>query len=311
MVQRQVSLKGLKALTKHNIIKELERMKLSKEEYDEVFRLAEEIINNASHPDLKKKGIVKEIIGGMKRKRDNTPLDQPLKRGFMRKVAGFFVGESPNDEEYTLEMKRKILADALKDENEAEKEYETARNRTVQSMQEEEIARLNLISIQRERALQFKGTKEFLSARPELIKQLEEDQEREIDGALDLESRIIDGSAAGYEKNLQRKLADIAEYDRIYHLVTGRHLPNFQEIMARQSSSSSSSSSSASSSTEVDAEPSASMSQASSSIHDQSSEDELPPDVPSLPDQPPQPPSLAQRALALESLIDGGQDFAG
>ena len=99
-------------------------------------------------------------------------------------------------------MKRKILADALKDENEAEKEYETARNRTVQSMQEEEIARLNLISIQRERALQFKGTKEFLSARPELIKQLEEDQEREIDGALDLESRIIDGSAAGYEKKL-------------------------------------------------------------------------------------------------------------
>ena len=68
--------------------------------------------------------------------------------------------------------------------------------------------------------------------------------------------------------------------------------------MARQSSSSSSSSSSASSSTEVDAEPSASMSQASSSIHDQSSEDELPRDVPSLPDQP---PSLAQRALALES----------
>ena len=69
------------------------------------------------------------------------------------------------------------------------------------------------------------------------------------------------------------------------------------------------------------------MSQASSSIHEQSSEDELPPDVqhpfgmlkisgsardvPSLPDQPPQPPSLAQRALALESLIDGGQDFAG
>ena len=53
------------------------------------------------------------------------------------------------------------------------------------------------------------------------------------------------------------------------------------------------------------------MSQSSSSIHDQSSEDELPPDVPSLPDQPPQPPSLAQRALALESLIDGGQDFAG
>ena len=53
------------------------------------------------------------------------------------------------------------------------------------------------------------------------------------------------------------------------------------------------------------------MSQASSSIHDQSSEDELPLDVPSLPDQPPQPPSLAQRTLALESLIDGGQDFAG
>ena len=28
----------------------------------------------------------------------------------MRKVAGFFVGESPNDEEYTLEMKRKFYA---------------------------------------------------------------------------------------------------------------------------------------------------------------------------------------------------------
>ena len=81
--------------------------------------------------------------------------------------------------------------------------------------------------------------------------------------------------------------------------------------MARQSSSSSSSSSSASSSTEVDAEPSASMSQSSSSIYDQSSEDELPRDAPGLSDQPPQPPSLAQRALALESLIDGGQDFAG
>ena len=59
-------------------------------------------------------------------------------------------------------MKRKFLADALNEENEAEKEYETARNRTVQYMQEEEIARLNFISIQKERALQFKGTKEFL-----------------------------------------------------------------------------------------------------------------------------------------------------
>ena len=67
MVQRQVSLKGLKALTKHNVIKKLERMKLSKEEYDEVFRLAEEIINKASHPDLKKKGVAKEIIGGMQK----------------------------------------------------------------------------------------------------------------------------------------------------------------------------------------------------------------------------------------------------
>ena len=84
MSKRQVSLKGLLAITKHNVIKELNKLNLTKKEYHELLELIEKHINDATHEDLKKKGIVKEIIGGMKRPRNDQHGDQPIKRGLQK-----------------------------------------------------------------------------------------------------------------------------------------------------------------------------------------------------------------------------------
>ena len=58
-MSRQVTSKGLKAIIRHNVVKELKRLNLSETEYNEILQLAEESINKATHDDLKKKGIVK------------------------------------------------------------------------------------------------------------------------------------------------------------------------------------------------------------------------------------------------------------
>ena len=85
---RKATLKGLQSITKHNIIKYLDKQKLTKKEYNEVIQLAEEYIKNASHEDVKQKGIVQKIInGGMKRGRDGEPKNFE-DRGMFRKSIG-------------------------------------------------------------------------------------------------------------------------------------------------------------------------------------------------------------------------------
>ena len=57
---RQASLKGLQSIIKHNIKLYLGKQKLTKKQYNELLKLAEEYVNNASHGDLKQKGIVQK-----------------------------------------------------------------------------------------------------------------------------------------------------------------------------------------------------------------------------------------------------------
>ena len=55
------SLKGLQSIIKHNIKLYLDKQKLTKKQYNELLKLAEEYVNNASHGDLKQKGIVQKL----------------------------------------------------------------------------------------------------------------------------------------------------------------------------------------------------------------------------------------------------------
>ena len=63
---RQVSLSALQAITKHNIMKTLEKLNLTKKEYNDILTMAMDIINASTIDEIKQKGIVKQIIyGGM------------------------------------------------------------------------------------------------------------------------------------------------------------------------------------------------------------------------------------------------------
>ena len=70
VVKRQVSLSGLKAITKHNIVKALEKLKLTKREYNDIIKIATDVIDTCTIDQLKQKGIVKHIIYGGMPKRD-------------------------------------------------------------------------------------------------------------------------------------------------------------------------------------------------------------------------------------------------
>ena len=58
---RQININGLRALIKHNVIKSLAKEKLSKKQYIATLKKIK-FIDSASIPELKQKGIVKNII---------------------------------------------------------------------------------------------------------------------------------------------------------------------------------------------------------------------------------------------------------
>ena len=59
---RQSNINGLRALIKHNVIKALAKENLSKKQYIATLKKIEKFIHSASIPELKQKGIVKNII---------------------------------------------------------------------------------------------------------------------------------------------------------------------------------------------------------------------------------------------------------
>ena len=152
-VKRQVSLKGLRAITKHNVIKELNKLNLTKKEYQELLELIEKHINDATHEDLKKKGIVKEIIGGMKRNDQHG--DQPIKRGLFSKIIGSFKGESTNDEIYTMEKRIQDLKRVFSTEEELEKEYKIAVDRTREAKINEQSIASSIANIRNQKLVEL------------------------------------------------------------------------------------------------------------------------------------------------------------
>ena len=80
----------------------------------------------------------------MKRKRDGTPLDQPIERNLWELAKGVFRGESTNKDNYTLDQKTKSLANIIKEEKQAVQDHVDAINKVKQAHKEEEIAKLKL-----------------------------------------------------------------------------------------------------------------------------------------------------------------------
>ena len=59
----------------------LDKLQLTRRQYNDAIKLAEKYIMTASHEHLKQKGIVQKIIGGMKREReDDNEDEQKIKR---------------------------------------------------------------------------------------------------------------------------------------------------------------------------------------------------------------------------------------
>ena len=104
---RKATLKSLQSIVRHNIIKYLDKQKLTKKEYNKVIKLAEEYLSKASHDDLKQKGIVQKIInGGMKRPSEDDG-NQPIKRNYTQKVVDSFWGTPFNDELAQMRLTKK------------------------------------------------------------------------------------------------------------------------------------------------------------------------------------------------------------
>ena len=233
-VKRQVSLKGLRAITKHNVIKELNKLNLTKKEYHELLELIEKHINDATHEDLKKKGIVKEIIGGMKRPRNDQHGDQPIKRGLFSKIIGSFKGESTNDEIYTMEKRIQDLKKVFSTEEELEKEYKIAVDRTREAKINEQSIASSIANIRNQKLVELEKTSNYFKHRKgfiEEIKQKYADIVRDIKHNLEEESQETD----------EIPFQEIKVYDAIYYTITKQHLPQFEEIMSRFDSSISSS----------------------------------------------------------------------
>ena len=108
---RIAPLKSLQALTKLNITKSLNKLQLTKEEYNELLKISEEYIKNATIDDLRQKGIINVILqhGGMKRARDDNEPIEPSKRSFLRRAVGTLIGDPFNEDEYNQKQHEEKL----------------------------------------------------------------------------------------------------------------------------------------------------------------------------------------------------------
>ena len=148
---RKATLKGLQSIIRQNIKKYLDKQKLTKKEYNEVIKIAEEYLSNATHEDLKQKGIVQKIInGGMKRPSDddgNRPIERPLKK----RIIDSFWGIPFNDEAATDEAYKKEILNVFEEEINTTKKYQRAMSNLEKAILEKEEAETHIKLVERKK----------------------------------------------------------------------------------------------------------------------------------------------------------------
>ena len=250
---RKATLKGLQSITRHNIIKFLDKQKLTKKEYNEVIKLAEEYLNNASHEDLKQKGIVQKIInGGMKRPNegDDNEEGKQKRRNILRRVIGIPFGEPFNEDEYKIQTFRESIQDLTNEEKRKLIAYEKANAIAEEAIKVRDKAKTEYENIKLKKNLELDSSKTFLKSN-DSVKRIEQYHKQLLVDLLKAENQAAQGYT--HSSSQQDTLDKILINDIIYFNATGKHFNDIDEKVGQQqlnqpSSSSASSSSSVASS---------------------------------------------------------------
>ena len=226
---RQIHVNGMRAIILHNIFKQNKR--LTKENKKEII----DFVNTLSIEELKQKGLTKQIIsqfkdgkprktitGGMKRSNEGHS-DQPIKRSFFEKAVGTVFGESPSDERYTLDKRINDLKKIFNSENELEKDYQTALDRTRQAKLYETSTLSDLQNVRNQKILELEKTTNYLKHRKDFLEEIEDNYKDLVPIFLANDRSKINDSF----------ITDLKVYDAIYYRINKRHLPHFEEIMKK------------------------------------------------------------------------------
>ena len=241
---RQVTPNALKAIIKHNAVKELKKMNLTKKKYDQMLKKVEKIINDADHEQLKKKGIVKEIVGGMKRGRDDDEIDEPPRRSLLQKLSGLIQGKFIDDDinsahEIIAEFKR--LSEEKHDRKEA---YENAKRQTERAKRIEEIKQKEYDLICAQKDSFMNRYQSSFKKNEKLSKLVEQEHEDNLQALNNFDRMIEKGDKSKPVHDNRAKLMRIIQTaDDFYFKSTGKHLRDYALHFGNDQSSSSSSSS--------------------------------------------------------------------
>ena len=249
---RQTTLKGLQSIIRHNIKKFLDKQKLTKKEYNEVIKLAEEYLNNASQEDLKQKGIVQKIInGGMKRSNegDENEDENPRKRSFGKKIVDYAIKGKPfDDNENAVFENTEDLAKLIEDEKKAKQKYEQTRIQTEEAKKREELARTEYELIQRRKTATLERSNRLITHNQPLTKSIIDEHKTMMSKLMNLDTKH---NAPNWVSKRRELIHKLLANDETYFLNTGNHFEGINDVRSRlqnayhESSSSSSSSSSA------------------------------------------------------------------
>jgi len=239
MAKRQVSPKALKALIKHNAIKQIKKLNLDQKEYQNLLELIEKHINTATYEELKKKGIVHEIIGGMKRERDEYP-DKPIKRGLLHRMYNSVFGSPSTDNINTVHVRKEELKQKLDDEKELVKKYKIAQIRTLDAKRNESLVLSQLQSKKIEIMTEYQRMKSFLQINNDLIKDIPKEQEKLYTKYKSMDKEPERQYYDSWKKERDLIFDEMQINDRLYFDLTGTHLAYHNELSSNLSESSSS-----------------------------------------------------------------------
>ena len=242
---RTTNIKGMQAIIRSNVLKKLKR--ITETEKQNVTKF----INSLSLEELKQKGLTKQIetqfkdgkprktlIGGMKRQRDQYP-DKPIEQGRITKFFHGLMGKQKSNETHTINIRRDELNEKFQEERDLMQQYEIAKIRTRDAIQQEQLMLSKLKSKRLEISTEYQRAKSFLELNKHLIKNIPDEQEQLYEKYKSMDKP--DKDYKNWEKNRNIIFDKMRVNDTLYYELTGKIL-NHHELFTSASSSSSSSS---------------------------------------------------------------------
>ena len=223
---RKATLKGLQSIIRHNIKQFLDKQKLTKKEYNEVIKLAEEYLGNASHEDLKQKGIVQKIInGGMKRPSESDG-NKSYKRSVTQRVIDSLRLIPFNDEKAADEGFKQSVINICSEEKAAVKNYQRTEENLKRAILDKNEAETQLYLVVQRKKLLTQEMKFFYNSKHQFIEKMLTTHSSDIEYL-----QKYDKPRESY--NGAQTINKMLINDFIYYAATGEHLPNIKETLQR------------------------------------------------------------------------------